>query len=294
MGEIVGAGIVSHAPVVMFPEAERVAANGGSDFTLVTGLNRLRTEVFDTVDHDVVLVLDSHWSTTTEFVVTAHSRRSGRFTSDEMPGAISALPYDLPGDPELARAIADVAARRGTLVSAVDDPHLPIHYATLNPWTYLGLPDKPWISMSVCQTAAAEDFLEVGDVIAEAVAALDRKVLVIGSGGLSHVFWPLRELQDRMAGDLANIVTTEAREADEQRIAWLEAGRHGQVIDTMPDYARFKPEAGFGHYLALAGALGGKNCVAEGVRYGEYESGIGTGQVHVWFPRPAAGWGDTE
>ena len=58
----------------------------------------------------------------------------------------------------------------------------------------------------------------------------------------------------------------------------------------MPAFLRFKPEAMFGHYLMMVGAIGGRACTAPGVAYSEYENAIGTGQVHMWFARPAAGW----
>lgn len=290
MGGIVGAGLVSHAPVIMFPEPARIEANHGRDFTLATGLARLRSEVFDTTAHDAVVVLDSHWATTTEVVVTSHDRRRGLFTSDEMPTEISRMPYDLPGDPQLATAIARTAQDRGLWTSAVDDPHLPIHYATLNLWAHLGRAGTPWISVSVCQTATTDDFLAAGRAMADAAAETGRDVLLLASGGLSHVFRPLRRLRDHMSADPDNIVTPAARAADEQRIAWLEAGRHDRVVDTMPEFLRFAPEAGFGHYLMLAGALGGRACTAAGRAFSGYESGIGTGQAHVWFDRPANGW----
>lgn len=290
MGEIAGAGLVSHAPIVMFPEPIRIKANDGNDFTLATGLTRLREDVIDTTAYDTVIVFDSHWATTTDFVVTAHRSRSGVFTSDEMPSAIHDLPYDLPGDPELADAIAAGAEKYSTWITPVDDPNLPIHYATLNPWTYLGQSGKAWISVSVCQTATTADFLRTGQAVGEAVARLDRQVLLVASGGLSHVFWPLAELRARMAGDPANIISPEARAADEQRIAWLEEGHHAEVIRSMPEFLHFGPEANFGHYLTLAGVIGGEDCVAPGTRFSEYESGIGTGHAHVWFPRPVNGW----
>ncbi|AHI67475.1 catechol 1,2-dioxygenase [Burkholderia thailandensis] len=290
MGKIIGAGLISHAPVVMMPRAVRLRENDGRDFTLATGLARLRREVFDAHDYDTVLVLDSHWRTTTEAVVTAHARRAGRFTSDEMPNAIRQLPYDLAGDPELARAIAGLATRHACWIAAVDDPCLPIHYATLNPWTYLGRPDKRWISMSVCQTATTDDFLRMGEIVAQAISRLDRNVLLVASGGLSHAFWPLAELRRRMAGAASNIVTPAARAADERRIAWLEQGRHDRVIDAMPEFLRFDPEANFGHYLMMAGAIGARACTARARRFSEYENGIGTGHVHLWFSPVDGGW----
>ena len=57
----------------------------------------------------------------------------------------------------------------------------------------------------------------------------------------------------------------------------------------MPEFLRHKPEAMFGHYLAMVGALGGVECTAPGIRYSDYENAIGTGQIHLWFDRPEGG-----
>ena len=81
MGEVVGAGLIAHVPTIVLPEKIRRELNNGEDTTLVSGLRQLRREVFDTLDYDTVVVLDSHWATTVEFVVTAHERRAGLFTS---------------------------------------------------------------------------------------------------------------------------------------------------------------------------------------------------------------------
>ena len=102
MGEVVGAGLIAHVPTIVLPEETRRELNGGKDSTLVAGLQQLRRDVFETLDYDTVVVLDSHWATTVEFVVTAQERRSGLFTSEELPRGMSRRPYDFPGDPELA------------------------------------------------------------------------------------------------------------------------------------------------------------------------------------------------
>ncbi|MFD9895747.1 catechol 1,2-dioxygenase [Amycolatopsis sp. NPDC059027] len=290
MGEIVGAGLLSHVPTIMLPEKTRRELNNGEETSLVPGLRRLRREVFDTLDYDTVVVLDSHWATTVEYVVTAQHRRAGLFTSEELPRGMCRIPYDFPGDPELARAVAAHAAEQGTWITPIDDPYLPIYYATVNLWSYLGVPEKPWISIGVCQTADAEDNLRLGRALAAGIADTDRKVLLIASGALSHTFWPLRELRAHEASGVEHIYTREAAEADLQRIEWFTAGEHAKVLDTMDEFARFKPEAGFGHYLMMAGALGEQACVAPGRLYSEYENSVGTGQVHLWFDRPAAGW----
>ena len=56
------------------------------------------------------------------------------------------------------------------------------------------------------------------------------------------------------------------------------------------EFYTYKPEARFGHYLMMIGALGEGDCTATGRQYGEYENSIGTGQVHLWFDRPADGF----
>ncbi|QUQ64676.1 3,4-dihydroxyphenylacetate 2,3-dioxygenase [Kutzneria sp. CA-103260] len=293
MGEIVGAGLLAHVPTIVLPEAERRSLNGGNEITLVTGLQQLRRDVFDRDDYDTVVVLDSHWATTVEFVVTAHQRRAGLFTSEELPRGMCRMPYDFPGDPELAHAIAAFADKHGTFITAIDDDYLPIYYATINLWKYLGRPDKRWVSIGVCQTGDMEDHLRLGRALADGIAATPgRRVLLIASGALSHTFWPLRQLRDHEASDPVHIRTPAARAADEERISWFKQGRHDRVLDTMDEFWKFKPEAKFAHYLMLAGALGERACVAPARQYGEYENSVGTGQAHLWFDRPAHGWTD--
>ncbi|GLZ29274.1 dioxygenase [Lentzea sp. NBRC 105346] len=292
MGEIVGAGLLAHVPTIVLPEQTRRELNNGKEITLVTGLHQLRREVFETIDYDTVVVLDSHWATTVEFVVTAHARRSGLYTSEELPRGMQRRPYDFAGDPELAHGIAAQADRHGTWITAIDDQHLPIFYATTNLWEFLGqgLPDKRWISIGMCQTADTEDNLRLGRALGAAIAESDRKVVLIASGAMSHTFWPLRELRAHEASDVTHIFSKEAAAADAERLDWFARGDHAQVLETMPEYLRFKPEARFGHYLMMIGALGEEDCKATSRQYGEYENAIGTGQVHLWFDRPEGGF----
>jgi aromatic ring-opening dioxygenase catalytic subunit (LigB family) len=216
MGEVVGAGLIAHVPTIVLPEQDRRDLNHGEDTTLVAGLRQLRREVFDVLDYDTVVVLDSHWATTVEFVVTAQQRRAGLFTSEELPRGMCRRPYDFPGDPSLAHLIA--------------------------------------------------------------------------SGAMSHTFWPLRKLRDHEAAGPEHIFTPDAYKADMDRIDWFTKGDHATVLSTMPDFYKYKPEARFGHYLMMIGALGEGDCTAAGRQYGEYENSVGTGQVHLWFDRPPAGF----
>jgi 3,4-dihydroxyphenylacetate 2,3-dioxygenase len=292
MGQVVGAGLLAHVPTIVLPEEIRRELNNGEDSTLVAGLHQLRTDVFETLDYDTVVVLDSHWATTVEFVVTAQQRRSGLFTSEELPRGMSQRPYDFPGDPELAHLIASKAASHGTWITPIDDDRLPIFYATTNLWEFLGqgLADKQWISIGVCQTADTEDNLRLGRALGDGIADSDRKVVLIGSGALSHTFWPLRKLRDHEAAGVEHIFSPEAAAADAERMEWFEKGDHARVLDTMTEFYRYRPEARFGHYLMMIGAIGEGDCTATGRRYGEYENSVGTGQVHYWFDAPEGGF----
>jgi aromatic ring-opening dioxygenase catalytic subunit (LigB family) len=201
------------------------------------------------------------------------------------------IPYDWRGDPELAWAMDEFSSGHSTWVTAIDDQYLPVFYATVNLWKYLGEGlDKRWISVSVAQTGVTEDFLRAGRALGQAIEASDRKVMLIASGAMSHTFWKLRELRDHEAADLSSIRTPEARAADEERIEWLKEGNHAKVLETMDDFLRYRPESMFAHYLMMLGAIGEERCTAPARQYGEYENSIGTGQVHLWCDRPDGGF----
>lgn len=290
MGEVVGAAVLSHIPTIVLPDDQRRALNDGKESTLYTGLFDVRRDVLDVLRPDLVVVFDSHWFTTVEFVVAAQARRSGRYTSEELPRGMSQVPYDIEGDPEFAEALAAEAAPiEDCWVTAIDDECLPIHYPTINLLGFLQGTER-WVSVSVAQTGQTDDFLAVGECVARAVERLDRRVLLVGSGALSHTFWPLRELRDHEAAGEEHIFTKEAAAADHEVLDRWSRGEHRAVIDAMPEYLRFRPEGRFGHYLMMVAAIGGRSCTAKGRRYSAYENAIGTGSAHVVFDRPEGGW----
>lgn len=289
MGAIVGAALVSHVPPIVLPLEQRLEMNNGVDYSIVGGLHRLRLECLDRVKPDTIVVFDTHWYTTFEHIVTAHQRRSGHYTSDELPRGNPAMWYDLPGDTELANSIAAIAEPRDdTFVHATADPFIGIHYPTVYLTPYLQR-DEAWVSVGVCQTATCDDFLLFGEMLASAVEHLDRRVVLLASGGLSHRFWPLRQIRDHEGAGLEHIITAEAVAADQQLIARLEAGDHAAVLADYAAFRRHSPEGMFAHYLMMVGALGGASCTVPGVRFSEYESAAGTGQVHIWFETMTGG-----
>ena len=290
MGEIVGAAVLAHVPTIVMPEEERLALNGGRESTLHSGLHDLKREVFDQLKPDLVIVFDSHWFTTVEFVITAHDRRKGLFTSDELPRGMSSVPYDIAGNPEFAKLVGRIANETPNCwITPIDNEHLPIAYATTNFLPFLQ-DEEAWISVSVCQTAEAVDFVTVGQVIAQAVAESDLRVVLIASGALSHTFHSLRTLRDHEAAGEQHIFSSRAREADHGVIEAWQRGDHAAVLNELDTFLTVRPEAHFGHYQMMVAAIGGKECVAKGRLFSVYENAIGTGQIHVWFDQPTSGW----
>lgn len=290
MGEIVGAALVAHVPTIVMSEAERRELNGGPDTTLVSGLERIRRDYLDVLRPDTIVVFDTHWFTTFEHCITAHEHRTGHYTSDELPRGMAAMPYDIVGDPDLAHTVAKVGSERDEMwVHATDDPYITVHYPTVNLLGFLQREER-WVTVGICQTAEVDDFLRFGEVLAEAVRRTDRRVVLLASGGMSHRFWPLRQLRQHESCDPSHIVTPEARSADERVLELLANGDHAGVIDFMGEYRAVSPEGRFGHYLMMVGALGGRRCRAAGVACSDYEAAVGTGQIDVFFERPEGGW----
>ncbi|MGA2294971.1 MAG: catechol 1,2-dioxygenase [Acidimicrobiales bacterium] len=290
MGEIVGAAVLAHVPTIVLPDDERLALNNGQESTLHSGLHDLRREVFDALRPDLVIVFDSHWFTTVEFVITAHERRKGLFTSEELPRGMSSVPFDIPGNPEFAKLVGRIADERPDCwITPIDNEHLPNTYATNNLLPFLQ-GDEPWISVSVCQTAENVDFKTVGEVIAEAVAQSDLRVVVLASGALSHTFHTLRTLRQHEAAGEEHIISERARSADHEVIEAWQRGDHAAVVDNFDTFMAVRPEGHFGHYQMMVATIGGRDCVAPGRLFSKYENAIGTGQIHVWFDQPAGGW----
>ena len=62
------------------------------------------------------------------------------------------------------------------------------------------------------------------------------------------------------------------------------------MIATMPEFLKVRPEARFAHYLMMVAALGEGTVTAPARAFSDYENSVGTGQIHLWFDRPAGGW----
>jgi 3,4-dihydroxyphenylacetate 2,3-dioxygenase len=282
------AGLFStHVPRLMIldPE-ERRAYMGRTVTTFYEALEAIHAARIAPLDFDTFVVIDTHWHSTLEYVINAQARLEGTYTSDEIPWMIHEYAYAYDGDPELAAAIETQARALGVPAQACAYRGLPLHYGTLNPMHYYnpGPRRRRVLSISVCDTAEIEPNVRFGEAIARAAAAAGRRVLVVGSGGMSHRFWPLAVIRERASADPSDISAPELRAFDERIMGWWREGDHAAVLAHAEDFRRTcSPEGRFAHYLILAGAHGGSAWRTPGEQFGRYEAAIGTGQANFWF-----------
>ncbi|MBC5811340.1 MAG: hypothetical protein GIW95_10905, partial [Candidatus Eremiobacteraeota bacterium] len=84
------AGLFStHVPRLMIfdPEARR-AYMGDRVSTFYDALEEIRRVKIAPLDFDTFLVVDTHWHSTLEFILNAHDRLHGIYTSDELPAML--------------------------------------------------------------------------------------------------------------------------------------------------------------------------------------------------------------
>jgi 3,4-dihydroxyphenylacetate 2,3-dioxygenase len=290
MGEVVAAIFTTHVPRLTIKDpAARKAYMGDNVSTFYDAMERLERERLRGLDFDTFVLFDAHWFTTLDYVINAHQRLSGIYTSEELPEMLHEMPYDYAGDPELARAIETAARARAMHALASAYSNLPIHYPTLTVMSYFNPAQKPRrvVSIGVCQTASVENDLNFGGAVGDAIRTCDRRVVLVASGGLSHKFWDYDHAREHASASPDDISVPENRAWDERVMDWFRSGSHNEVIAHASEFrARCSPEARFSHYLMMAGAMGGTRWTWRGEQFGRYEAALGTGQAIFFFARP--------
>jgi 3,4-dihydroxyphenylacetate 2,3-dioxygenase len=282
MGDIVGAALVAHYPGLMLSEELRKARGDGQDTSLIPGFAELRRRI-DAVRPDTFVIFDTHWFTTNLHLVAGAARYHGTYTSSELPFALSRVPYDYPGAPQLAAAVERVAIERGVAARNVEDDSLVPQYATLNVVAKLRRNEKV-LSVGSCQTAGFRHYLEMGAAIGEAIARTPGRVVLLASGAMSHAFNDLSFTPRNPNYYHPDNVSSAANAAlDREVIALLRDGRHDAVLDRYPELAKAEYEGRGAHYVQMLGALGGRSCRARGTPCSHYENAAGTGNIHIWF-----------
>lgn len=282
MGQIVGAAIVSHHPGLVQPKEVRVQRGDGRDSDLIEGFERVRSRI-DAVKPDTFVLFDTHWITTSMHLVAGAPHYKGRYTSSELPFAMSGFAYDYRGAPTLGSLVEQVAKEKAVPARNVTDETLPLQYPTINVIHYLGRGEQV-LSVGTCQTARFDHFLKMGEVVGEAVRRSDARVVLLASGAMSHKFYDLDHVPPHpRIWHPDNVSDPANRALDREVLGLWKEGRHDKVLDRFPELEAAKYEGHGAHYAQMMGALGGRSCRARGTQLSEYENAAGTGNVHMWF-----------
>ncbi len=243
MGSIVGALIVTHTPRM----ADEFTAPA---FTreMIRGMHELG-EVVAQLRPDALIQASTHWVTTFNHYVLGHKRHRGILTSSEAPEIIAGVPYDFPGDPGLAEAMAAKGREKDIPVICTAAEPFMLEYGTVNPIRYLTPKfDVPVVPVSSCLLADIPECIRWGEAIAEAIRDSSKRVVVIASGALSHKLvrgpetWPSEESQ----------------RLDHQFVDLATQGRADELKSFFPSFAKtVEAEMGGRHLAILLGATGG-------------------------------------
>ena len=243
MGEIIGALIVTHTPRI----ADEASAPA---FTrdMIRGMHEA-AEVVARLRPDVLIQSSTHWVTTFNHYVLSHKRHKGILTSSEAPEIISGMPYDFPGDPGLAEAIAAKAnAAQVPTIATAAEPFM-LEYGTVNPVQYLTPKfDVPVVPLSCCLLADLPECLRFGEAVAAAVRESSRRAIVVASGALSH----------KLVRGPSTWPTEENQKLDHQFIEMMTHGRAEEIKKFFPSFCKTtQAEMGGRHVAMLLGATGG-------------------------------------
>jgi 3,4-dihydroxyphenylacetate 2,3-dioxygenase len=281
MGEVVLAAKVTHVPSMII--SEQPGPHHGCRTAAIDGLKRIG-DLCREREVDTIVIADTHWLVNAGYHINANPQMEGVFTSTEFPHFLANMPYAHAGDPELGQLIAEMATENGTATLCHSDiASLQLQYGTLVPLRYMDVGDKMKI-VSIAgwmYDAELEESRIVGESIAEAVAALDRRVAFLASGSLSHRIPPNAVVNDY----LMKISNPFNQDVDLMVLDMWQQGKVREFLEMLPQYARdCNGEGGMHDTAMLFGLLGWDSYAGCGEVVTEYFPSSGTGQCNVVFP----------
>jgi 3,4-dihydroxyphenylacetate 2,3-dioxygenase len=173
--------IVPHVPSICHEENAPDFQKG-----IVDGLKQVSKQIVD-INPDVIVLISCHWPTTFDHYVDCNPVHKGTLTAQEAANLISDVPYNYPGDEELAKQFVQAGKAAGIPVEGVNDPTFEWDYGTLVPLRYL-VPneDIPVINLSVTLCANLEETYKWGQVIVNVLKESNKKAVFVASGALAH------------------------------------------------------------------------------------------------------------
>lgn len=280
MGEVVLAAKVTHVPSMFI--SQRPGEHFGCREPAIAGLKRIG-ELCRERGVDTIVISDTHWLVNAGFHINARSEMRGLFSSTEFPQMLSDLEYSHVGDPEFGRLLAETATANGTPTMCHTHASLGLMYGTLVPLHFMEIgEDIRVVSVAgwMYDASVAESRI-VGESIAEAAQASDRRVAFLASGSLSHRIPPNEEA----AAHLFKISKPFNETMDRRVMDMWREGDTRQFLDILPQYAHdCDGEGGMHDTIMLYGLLGWDRYAEPAEVITDYFPSSGTGQCNVLFP----------
>ena len=221
---------------------------------------------------DVTVINSCHLITTFPTVVDGTPRHQGVLTAQEAPEIIHGVPYDYPGDYDLAARLIARGKAAGQQCVLANDVHYPLDYGTEMPMVcYLDRSHRtPIVPLSVCLSADLDEAWEWGRRVARVAAESGKRVGFVASGSVSHKLvrgperMPLpadQELDHRLARLLAEgeyeklwawlpeFVETTKAEMGGRHLAMLLGVILGSGHRFVPTVHAYGPSSGSGNYV---------------------------------------------
>ena len=240
---LIGAALATHSP--------RMAASEPAFMAALANGARAMGEHVRAAQPDAIVLQSAHWLTTFHWYVTCQERHEGTCVASEAPDLIPGIAYSRPGDPALARAIAEAATKalgpHSGRCGRAETPHFVWDYGSLVPLLYMDPQGTvPVVLLSTCMAATLDECFAMGAAVRAGAEAAGRRVLFVASGALSHALtrtpedWP----------------TPHRQEMDKRFVTLLQSGDVAALRSWLPDFARDTvAEVGGRHLATLIGAL---------------------------------------
>ncbi|MDR4946913.1 extradiol ring-cleavage dioxygenase [Neobacillus cucumis] len=218
---------------------------------MAAAMKMIVAKQIEEINPDVIVLVSCHWPSTFFHYVDCTSVHKGILTAFEAPDLIKDVPYNFPGDEELANKLVKAGEEAGLQVQGVNDPYYLWDYGSVVPLRYLNPDEKiPVINLSVTLAASIEETYKWGQVIAKVLQETDKKVVFVSSGALSH----------NLVRGRHNKPTVTEHAMDKQFLEFVMSKNFQAAYDMLPEYARLARVESGGRHLAMLLSMLDKDC----------------------------------
>lgn len=208
---------------------------------MVEAMKEVSKKIAD-IKPDAIVLVSCHWPSTFFHYVDATPTHKGILTAIEAPDLINDVPYEFPGDEDLAMEIAKAGEDAVLQVKGINDPHYMWDYGSVVPLRYLTPNgDIPVINLSVTLAASIEETYKWGQVIAKVCRESDKRIAFLSSGALSH----------NLVRGRHNGPTASEHALDKQFVDFIMNEDYESAYNMLPEYSRMARVESGGRHIAM-------------------------------------------